>query len=118
MTLGQLEFLFDKKRIDRSAQYQHSERGFNESMRVASDRPSRIEQWSAGMYVSFQRVQTDGLTYSQRVASTLPLPKPRASFCVFTGVGLVEITVKRKPRAPRKRVGPDTRTVSEIIFGW
>lgn len=75
MTMDRLNGILVARDIDRSAKYQHSERGFNSAMRVASDRPSRVELWTAGMRVSPQRVHTDGLSYSQRTEAAKPLPQ-------------------------------------------
>lgn len=75
MTMDRLNGILTARDIDRSAKYQHSDRGFNVAMRVSSDRPSRVKRWTAGMHVSPQRVHVDGLTYSQRTEASKPLPK-------------------------------------------
>lgn len=65
------------RKIDRAEQYHRSERGFNESMRVASDRPSRVELWEPGAYVGFQRTtygaKDSDTAYRIRVEATRPL---------------------------------------------
>jgi hypothetical protein len=74
VTLDELEVISTTAKIDRAERQIRSERGFNEYMRVASDRPSRIEIWTPGMTVTFQRVHAAPLTYKQRVAAAKPLP--------------------------------------------
>lgn len=73
-----IDAFVDTRRIDRAERYQRSDRGFNDGgMRVASDRPSRVELWTPGAYVSWQKVRNGAVSsaraYATRMAALVPL---------------------------------------------
>lgn len=117
VSIDTIEALVYAKAVDKAAEHFHSERGFNASMRVASDRPSRVKRWSPGMTVSPQRVYQSycDSTKQYKIATrdAQPLKPPSTTkFTVFVGEGLVTRGPKPKP-GKRDITG---MTISEAIF--
>jgi len=79
------------RQIDRADGYVHSQRGFNTSMRVSSDRPSRVKLWSAGTSVGFQRTtfgaETPEKAYQRKYREANETHKRRVPECVWTDIG-------------------------------
>lgn len=105
VSLDLIEALERTHAIDRADRYQRSERGFNTAMRVSSDRPSKLVRLSdgstPGMFVAFQRVRSDAMTYSQRVAAAQALPNRKVrSQSVWNDIGSTFEEEKRRSRTP------------------
>lgn len=77
VSIGLINTLERVAEINRTERNVRSERGFATTMRVASDRPSKLVRLAdgsmPGMSVGWQRVHADALTYKQRVAKATPL---------------------------------------------
>jgi hypothetical protein len=117
MTGDRLNALIAAKQIDRSNKYLKSERGFNTSMRVSSDRPSQVKRWSEGMTVGFQRTtygaETSAKAYRHATAASEWHRRKREQELLADAKRRGEVTTTTKSRALRV---PPGRTVAEVLF--
>jgi hypothetical protein len=118
MTGDRLNALIAAKQIDKSNKYLKSERGFNTSMRVSSDRPSQVKRWTEGMTVGFQRTtygaETSAKGYRHAVAANEWHRRKREQELLADAKRRGEIVTSTKSKAFKV---PDYQSVEEALFG-